>query len=93
MPAVTWQPLDDAVIQGSAIANSITPPCRRWQPQTHSMSTEGGPSLPDAEPVMRGGARQSGSHVQPSTHALLSLWLLSSGFHRYNVSEFTTTRN
>lgn len=69
MPAVTWQSLHDAEIQGSAMAKSVTPPRPMWQPQTHSMSTEGVSSLPDTVPVMGGSARQAGSHVQPSTRA------------------------
>ena len=70
MPAVTWQPLHDAEIQGSAMAKSVTPPRPMWRLQTHSQSTEGVSSLPDTVPVMGVSARQAGSHVEPSSGAL-----------------------
>lgn len=90
MPAATLQSLDDAMIQGSAFANSFTLLCCMWQHRTAArvqrwVSTSrhcrwwavgwDGSLLPAVKQVC------------PPSSQVLSL-----EFHSYNFSEFTTTQ-
>lgn len=86
MPAVTWQPVDNARMQRGAITNSITPPAAYGSHRTTAWVLRGASTSRHSANDGQGG--WAGWFLHAAYHAHLpDPQVLSSGFHRYNFSD------